>query len=677
MFRGRAIEPGELVFPDGSGQVPGRETSTLRSDIALVPSVAQLGTLDTIGAEIRGGARQSARNWSGLSPLVAPAPGIQYASRLEATLKQLLGRLEGVFQRPRAHLRLEEERQPVARCRRPARRAIAELTHRTEDWAGRRVFGIAPKRVLGLVQEDALDIYENRVAVHLVPLLEQALTELLEGLESFVRMANALRNWSSRRGQGGGDDWRRANRIYELFGEAWEDDKLRKRGEERRDEVRQLRRRLLALKGTVLFRTLSNRYGDVRLKSTNLFDNDDLYRAVFELRRAWESRRRDMELDEDSRWKLEQKAALSFFQYSGLITIRALAVLGANIAHDVISMPISRPTCSVGLNGRLGAAALHLDEQRFEITVKSATGDPLVRIVPLPAKLQTSARPQSLFDGIDVKDSPPIIVTYVGDHDPALLSHLPLQLQGPGPARTHISGIPMAPWEAESIEMLARALRWHLSHARFAEYPSDIPVPPGVDLTTTLNIQRHGSGWQMVAPWQSGMPTRLREPLSKPIAESQAEVDRLQAEIEAARRTSNKSLRGRLKQQQSEALHRMEALQETERALQRGALLLDDLCLCPVCNASASSGFKGQGKDFKVVCTNCDTEWGLRLCGGCNHRFPWMTPVGNHADFEPSKVNTAFGSDVIAFPSHSAGAYFCTHCGTPTDGQPPDLSTES
>src|SRR5690606_34456851 len=86
---------------------------------------------------------------------------------LDELLDRDLGALADACARPRSWLREENVVQPVARVRRPARDAIAHLSRHPEHVGsdGLRVF---PERVLASVQEEELDLYENRVLVSLV-----------------------------------------------------------------------------------------------------------------------------------------------------------------------------------------------------------------------------------------------------------------------------------------------------------------------------------------------------------------------------------------------------------------------------------------------------------------------------------------------------------------------------
>jgi hypothetical protein len=88
-------------------------------------------------------------------------------SPMDALIDQSLGALAEACTRPRSWLREERIVQPVSRVRRPARDAVHHLSRHPEH-AGHDGVRTYPERILASVQEEELDIYENRVLVGVV-----------------------------------------------------------------------------------------------------------------------------------------------------------------------------------------------------------------------------------------------------------------------------------------------------------------------------------------------------------------------------------------------------------------------------------------------------------------------------------------------------------------------------
>ena len=114
---------------------------------------------------------------------------------------------------------METERVLVARARRIAPNAPAWLASHTEDWDYRKISGVQPRRILAEVREERWDLYENRVAVRLVDSLvtwlrrriaevRRILDDIFARMESFGESVSGTRH--------------RAERIYRMWGEAWD-----------------------------------------------------------------------------------------------------------------------------------------------------------------------------------------------------------------------------------------------------------------------------------------------------------------------------------------------------------------------------------------------------------------------------------------------------------------------
>jgi hypothetical protein len=88
-------------------------------------------------------------------------------SPVDTLIDQSLGALADACTRPRSWLREERIVQPVSRVRRPARDAVRHLSRHPEH-AGHDGVRTYPERILAAVQEEELDIYENRVLIGVV-----------------------------------------------------------------------------------------------------------------------------------------------------------------------------------------------------------------------------------------------------------------------------------------------------------------------------------------------------------------------------------------------------------------------------------------------------------------------------------------------------------------------------
>jgi hypothetical protein len=624
-----SLAPGALLFPDAQGRLSGADG--LKSEVAWVPGAFALRTLTVVASELAGCDTVGA--WLDKAALMAPEAGLKDETPLERTLRTLLPLVEGAFAKPATHLRRDEERQPVSRCRRPSPRAVSELSRRTEDWAGQRLFGIEPKRVLGLVQEEDLDTYENRVAVRLVDHLVQALRDLLEGVEYVIYAADALDKWTHRRDPRHAE-WRRADRIYRIFWKVWHDPKAPKLLDairERREALTALRGRVRALSGTRLYRSLAHRHREMQLRRTNLFAHDARYRAIFDLWLAWEARQALVDEGPAARLRIEQRGGHGFADFTLRVVLQACRDLDL-LPADHASTPLRRRG-TVPLNGRLGAEQLDVDLDEGLIRLHSAGPASGLDIRMVPAQLQGIRDFAGLTDALGPPPPTPTVVTYLGGHDLAHLGAVDPSLLGPGPRYHDRAWVPIAPWEVESAELLARAIRWYLSHPRFEQYPPrltdlprDLPPLPEVALIdgrpALLSLPR--------GPWDaldSALAAERKPSPRRPDSASDTQLGRLAQSFGRAR-----------------------------------ALLLD-LGRCPVCRPGLQGHFEGDATHsvFKAQCPACGTAWGSRPCADCGARFPWLRPRDARGSTSPEAITATYGADILAFP-RDADTFRCTRC---------------
>ncbi|MEI6422977.1 MAG: hypothetical protein WCP55_12220, partial [Lentisphaerota bacterium] len=102
--------------------------------------------------------------WKGLLEVDVVDPGWQKdldPNPLEIAIKDYLPYLRNVFHRPIRHLKVDSETVLISKVRRLAKKAPDHLATHPEDWDGRTVLGIKPKRVLAKVRLEQWDIYEN------------------------------------------------------------------------------------------------------------------------------------------------------------------------------------------------------------------------------------------------------------------------------------------------------------------------------------------------------------------------------------------------------------------------------------------------------------------------------------------------------------------------------------
>lgn len=651
---------GDLLLPDETGRYGGWPNGP-EPDRRLVLDEDARRRIDSIGlhlARLDG----SWAAWKACPPVQALLDENELEEApLERALRKGLGALEAVCARPRTSLTLDEERLLVSRCRRASPRAAQVLAQRSDDWSRRTVFGVEPKRVLGYVREELHDLYENRLALALVGHLDAWLGGRLRSLrrarEAAVR-ALAYEDLLN------GAHWRRAHRVAELWGQAYDRSGLIELVDLAIARVHTMHRRVLALRDSELARRLAApRSGSIQLRMTNILANDDAYRRVADLWKSWQgSRGAELTVPTaQERWVQAQRTARAYERFVQLVVVRALASLGFE--------PLSTtqtPTQHVGSATPVVLRALWSDVALAaadgQLVVRSAdapTDAAPLRILAFPAPLEASSSTEAWLAALP-PDPNLLIVTLTGDATsappgPALrrLRSLGNQGEGPGPMLTVA-----APWDLESVERVARALRWHLASATYGRYPRTITPPPGwIPPDDPGDHLADGAGTLRCVDLPR-TPTKAAWPaLAARIAQQQLKLADLTAQRDRAKGGQQRKLLNQVATEQKV----LDADEAVMRDLEAAIDWTRRLYTCPVCQTPSRSVHQ-DGATFRTTCTDpkCRATWGATRCTE-GHRFPVLAVGDDDAsEADTLDVDRTWGSDVLAL--RRQGGFACPVC---------------
>ena len=392
---GDALAPGAagdwaLLRPGATVPTRGRFFADPLPDEQDVEALLQLGGLLRDPETAKGGWLE----WSETSPL---APGLDEAIEphpLEDRIEAELDHLVAVCRNPRTHIRVETERVLVARARRLAPRAPAWLASHTEDWEYRRISGVQPRRILADVREERWDLYENRVAVRLVDSLvtwlRRRIAEIRRILDDvFARMESFGGSVSGTR--------HRADRIYRMWGEAWDASRGREIAERTLERLDHLLYRVLGLMDSRLYRRIPRRAPASRaLRMTNLLRNDDHYRGVARLWHAWSRLPALRAPSPRELYIRHQKLCSGFDAWCMLLVVRACSQLGLDPVEEEEWESEIRPSCNIRLHG--GFRIRWQEEGSVTLADGAQT---LVRLVPLVHALERARTPRAVGARID------------------------------------------------------------------------------------------------------------------------------------------------------------------------------------------------------------------------------------------------------------------------------------
>ena len=659
-LRDATARPGDVLIPDPSGRCHVPTFGPIRCDPHYVPDDDALRALRVVGDGLKRLDAKSWNDWTAETPVLPALDDALDETPFEKAVSLKLGYLEAACQRPRTDLRIGEERLLVARCKRASARAPGELAARSEDWEARTLWEIRPRRVLGVVREELYDIYPNRITVALVDNLDLALIRRLHSVSRIVQLLKQRENYQ--RLLENSQNYRRAIRILELWRDALEDDRQLKHARAVKDRILRLRRRVLALKDTRLYQEIGGRRGRLQLRMTNVFTNDDVYRRVAELWQAWEDHIRSLSVDPEVRWRQEQDAADGFERFLFLVIVRALGSLGYSPRNESQAVLVNG-TADWKLDGPAGEIVLQ--RNRSCITVGSVYAEDGLKFVSLPAMLEAAV---SVGEWIaTVRERSAVVVALPAD-EPRSPEAARVRLHSLSDGACHRPMfVAAAPWDLESVERVARIIRWHAWSALYARYPVAVelpetwtppePAPRWIRFADrSLNVIRPPAAHELT--WVA-LQVRIKTAAAF-VAEAKAKL--------AACSAHDKRKRLRIKHELDGAARDWETDRQLWAEIQEALRVLSLLRVCPVCRTECDQHhFDHTNNLFRAQCSECGSAWGRRTCHACGQPLAFLDFPGNSPSEDLLEAERRYGADVLAIPL-ADHVYVCPNCASRTDG---------
>ena len=107
-------------------------------------------------------------------------------------IKKVMPSLLKIVDKPRSFIKSLEEKVPVETAKRINHKAIVKLSQDSNDWYARTVLSVKPKNIVSDINEESIDLYENRficaLANKISKLLIQARQFYQEQLKSWMKI---------------------------------------------------------------------------------------------------------------------------------------------------------------------------------------------------------------------------------------------------------------------------------------------------------------------------------------------------------------------------------------------------------------------------------------------------------------------------------------------------------
>jgi len=210
--------------------------------------------------------------------------------------------------------------------------------------------------------------------------------------------------------------------------------------------------------------------------------------------------------------------------------------------------------------------------------------------------------------------------------------------------------LPVSPLDILSVEPISRAIQWWLYSQYCQIYPFTIPEKiPASLLEQNSWIFKEGRHYKL---------------LCSPKPEKQVDFDNRPSQLINQARSREPKAKGELLELQN--LNNFSARTE-ER--------FKPLLTCPTCYNKSHRFEPLDSQCFRCDCKSgkdyCRTEWGMRICGKCSERYPYIQLsdsgiFNSWYDRQVGSVDRIFRRNVLAIPCRSdkdTRSFICPACG--------------
>jgi hypothetical protein len=603
-------------------------------------------------------------NWLNLSPLVPEINAKIHLQPLEIDLQNQWGHLENVCRRPRTYLKMETEKLAISRAKKIANGAMEHLASHSEDWYGRNFNSVKPNKLLCLVREDLLNIYENQVTAKLIDNLLEYISRRLAELKLIQNELKEAMDFSDEMYK---ISWKNRERISSLWGKQFDAEIGILELEETLKELNDKKRKLLGLITTDLYKAIPKQtYVPMTLKRTNIFVNDQHYKYVDLLWRNW------------SKWKTRQiknpqqvfEEYQQFFQgfeaFCLLLICKTLCENNENNYQGLNFEPIfnqdlnrnNQNNLLFSFQGLLGKIDLYLSETRTFYLHSDLINQDLC-LIPLGINLTGIKDEKEINNILDklfaqVDKSCHNIILYLGtkEEQNLLSKNLQNRLNNIFIKNKNLTGIfPINPFEILSLERVAYAIKWWLYGNLYLSYPPVLNLPFQIPdnlltyLPDSLKIKNNHE-FNITTSISNQNINNFNRELTKEInrVESIGRIARPQ--LAELRNIKNHDLPNQINK------------------------LIQPFTICPVCNheEDLQNIQKLNNQSFQCSCSKCGSSWGTKHCGNCDKNYPFIAVQGienKELNYNPFNLDRVFGRDILAIPNRKndgSTSFICCFC---------------
>ncbi len=208
-----------------------------------------------------------------------------------------------IVEKPRSFIKSIEEKVPVETAKRINHKAIAKLSQESNDWYARKVLAVKPKNIVSDINEETINLYENRFICSLIDRISKLLAQARQFYQDQVKTLddNSALNAINKEYQYNTDSFKFYNKISKSMYRYSEGVDYRNKVDNELNSIKKIEKNLRLLKSSDFYRKLHKK-GKVRdpIQKTNILMFEYNYNQAYKLWKYLNQNNQDEKLELDA-----------------------------------------------------------------------------------------------------------------------------------------------------------------------------------------------------------------------------------------------------------------------------------------------------------------------------------------------------------------------------------------
>lgn len=217
-------------------------------------------------------------------------------------IKKVIPCLLRIIDKPRSFIKSLEEKVPVEIAKRINHKAISKLSQDSNDWYARTVLAVKPKNIVSDINEETIDLYENRFICSLIDRISKLLAQARQFYQDQLKTLddNSALNAINKEYQYNTSSFKFYNKITKSMYGYHEDGDYQAKVENELDSIKNIEKKIRLLKRSDFYRLLhKKRKVTDPIQKTNILMFEYNYNQAYKLWKYLNQNNQDEKLDLD------------------------------------------------------------------------------------------------------------------------------------------------------------------------------------------------------------------------------------------------------------------------------------------------------------------------------------------------------------------------------------------